>query len=177
MKTLVGLGNTLLLALNVSTLGTLAYKGRIWEQTSEKAPATESMEETLELTPAQARAMEIERESFLNEWEQVEAELQSLRERVVEGLRDEGSAPNSLMPLVREISRLQGDLEARAVTQMFEERNLLMPEQRERYFSQMEGRLRQGRRYRGGRGEMGEDLTEPGRTGKGKKGRGKGRRR
>ena len=109
--------------------------------------------------------------------EEVEAELRILRERILTDLRDERSDPDSLTPLIHEIARLQSELEAKAVTQLFQERELLTPEQREMYFSQMEGRLRRGRGYRGGRVDTEEDLTQPRQPGMGKKGKGKGRRR
>lgn len=180
MKTIMGLGNTLLLALNLSTLGTLAYKGRIWEQRPEDARSTESIEETLELTPSQMRAIEVERESFVNEWERIETELQSSREMLVQAVRDGETDPSFLKSVIDRISGLQGELEARAVTQLYQEQELLTPDQREQYFSHIENQVRQGRgqmrRGRGGRSGGQEGLGQPGQTGRGK-GRGKGKRR
>jgi Spy/CpxP family protein refolding chaperone len=192
MKTIMGLGNTLLLALNLSTLGTLAYKGRIWEQRPEEALSAESIEETLELTPSQMRAIEVERESFVNEWDRIETELQSSREMLVRAVREGETDPSVLGPVINRISQLQAELETRAVNQLYQEQEVLTPDQRERYFSQIEGQIRQGRgRMRRGRGlgsggqggsmqpglgqtEQGQQ-PELGQPGRGKKGRGKGR--
>jgi Spy/CpxP family protein refolding chaperone len=182
MKTIMGLGNTLLLALNLSTLGTLAYKGRIWEPKPEEALSSGSIEETLELTPSQVQAIEVERESFVNEWERIEEELQSSRERLVQAVREGETDPSILSPIIDRISRLQGELEARAVNQLYQERALLTPDQREQYFSHLENQIRRGwgqmRRGRGRQidGQEDLDLMPPGQGGRGK-GRGKGRRR
>jgi Spy/CpxP family protein refolding chaperone len=179
MKTMVGFGNILLLALNLSTLGTVAYKGKLWKEAPEPQPTSL---QTFDLTPSQSQAIERQRESFTRDWERIEAELQAYREELLAAVRDPRIEPSSLWPLIDEISALQGRLEKQAVSRLVQEREILSPEQREQYFYDLETRMRQGcgcmRRYRSG--QVGFESPNqddfPGRGGRGR-GRGKGRGR
>ena len=85
--------------------------------------------------------------------------------------------------MIDEISRLQTELERRAVTQLLQETEQLTPEQRKQYLLHFENRMRQGfargrRNRRGGAGRQ-DELGQGGtlrRGGKGQGGRGMGRR-
>ena len=59
---LVGFLNVLLLLLNLSALGTIVVKTRFWEK---DLSTSGTIEETLRLTPEQAQAIEIHRESWV----------------------------------------------------------------------------------------------------------------
>ena len=168
MKTILGFGNVVLLVLNLSTLGTVAYKGRIWQprETAESpiSAATEPLGEVLDLSSTQVRSIEAHREALASEWEQKLAELRVSRERLMTAIRDEAADPNELSPLIDTIGTIQTELEKQAVTQLLQERALLTPQQQIRYFSHLENRLRQGcgcgQGFRGGR--MWDDGTAPG---------------
>ena len=154
MKSLLGFGNLLLLAMNVSTLGTITYKGKLW-QTDPKQEASAAFGETLELSSGQAEKLAAQREAFMNDWERVETELQASRARLLAAIRNENPDPAKLWPLVDEITQLQSKVEKQAVARLLQEKALLTPQQSEQYFSQLEDRMRSttGRmqRYRGGR--------------------------
>ena len=50
MKTLIGFGNLLLLAMNLSALGTITYKGKLWQPEASRQSSMASIEESLELS-------------------------------------------------------------------------------------------------------------------------------
>ena len=159
---LVGFLNVVLLVLNLSALGTIVVKTRFWE-TETSSPGT--IQETLRLSPEQAQAIEIHRESFAGEWEQIESELETVREELLGALRNEEPNPQTVWPKVDEMAQLRARLERQAVEQLMQEKRVLTPEQQDQYFTHVESRMRQGRGYGYGRGRGGG------------KGRGKGRRR
>jgi Spy/CpxP family protein refolding chaperone len=173
----VGFLNVILLVLNLSALGTIAVKTRFWEK---EMSTHGTIQETLRLTPEQARAIEIRRESFAGNWEQIESELETVREELLDALRDDEPSPETVWPKVDEMARLRAQLERQAVEQLMQEKRVLTPEQQDQYFTHVERRMRQGRGYGYGRGRGARqpysdesDLTRRG----GGKGRGKGRRR
>lgn len=181
MKTILGFGNVALLALNLSTLGTVAYKGRIWQPApppeSAVSVAPELLSEVLDLSSTQARSIEAKREALAVDWEQKIAELRSSRERLMTAMRNEVADPNELWPLIDTIGVLQTQLEKQAVTQLLQERDLLTPHQQEQYFSHLENRLRLGcgctPGFRGGRRwDAGSGPGEPYRRGRRERGRG-----
>jgi Spy/CpxP family protein refolding chaperone len=155
MKTLIGFGNLLLLAMNISALGTIAYKGKLWQPETLRQSSPASIEESLELSPDQAGKLTAERGAFLNNWEKIETELQASRTKLLEAIREENPDSAELWSLVDEITQLQSMIEKQAVEHLLQEKAILTPQQNERYFSQLEDRVRQttGRmqRYRGGR--------------------------
>jgi len=178
MKDLVGFGNMLLLALNLSALGTITYNGRFWRaDPPEESPAAYAAT-LLNLSPAQSEEMEVQREAFLSDWERYEPELQASRGKLLKTIGQENPDPELLWSLVDEITRLQSQVERQAVERLLQEKEILTPQQNERYLSQLENRMRQGmgrmRRYRGGRNASPErsDPTTPSR--RGKKGQGRG---
>ena len=134
MRTIVGFGNLLLFVLNVSALGAIAYKGQLWKSKSEEPS---SIEEVLDLTPGQTQAIETQRRSFNANWVQIEDEMQDKRGRLLAALREEGSDPQMLWPLVDELSQLQAELEKQAVTHIFQEREVMTPSQQEQYFANL----------------------------------------
>ncbi len=173
---LVGFLNVVLLVLNLSALGTIVVKTRFWEK---EISTPGILQETLRLTPEQAQAIEIHRESFAGEWEQIESELVTVREELLGALRDDEPSPQTVWPKVDEMIRLRAQLERQAVEQLMQEKRVLTPEQRDEYFSQVESRMRQGRGYGYGRGRGARQPSsgESDLTRRGGKGKGKGRRR
>jgi Spy/CpxP family protein refolding chaperone len=173
---LIGFLNVILLVLNLSALGTIVVKTRFWEK---ELSTPETIQETLRLTPEQVQAIEIHRESFAGEWEQIESELETVREELLGALRDDEPDPETVWPKVDEMSRLRAQLERQAVGQLIQDKRILTPEQRDQYFSKVETRMRQGRGYgyRRGRGTQQLNSDETVRPRRGGKGRGKGRRR
>jgi Spy/CpxP family protein refolding chaperone len=153
----MGFGNAVLLVLNLSTLGTVAYKGRIWQPETE---SPEPLSEMLDLSTTQARSIEAKRNALAADWELKLTELRDSRERLIAAIKDETADPNELWPLIDRIGSMQTQLERQAVNQLLQERALLDPQQQEQYFSHLENRLRQGRGY--GRGFRGGRMRNEG---------------
>jgi Spy/CpxP family protein refolding chaperone len=182
MKTVLGFVNLALLTLNLSTLGTVAYKSEFWkgEPQEVKSSTYETIQEALDLDAAQARQIENQREIFVSDWETIGAELQAARQRLLAAVRNEDTDASQIRRLVDDIAALQTRLERQAVSQLLQERDLLSSEQQERYFSYVENRLRQrwgqmrGRQGGGVGRDQGSVPNEPrgrGRGGKRKGGR------
>lgn len=173
MTRFVAYANLLFLVVNLSALGTIIYKGQLWVRESEEP--TSSIEETLALSPQQAQRIQMGRESFDSDWGRLDGAIQATREQLLVALQDKASEATSVRPLIDELARLQAELEKSAVTQLFQEREILTPQQQEQYLTQVGVRMREGcgcmQRVRGGR------LDGFGQGGRGRKGWGKGRRR
>lgn len=178
MKGIVGLGNLLLLALNLSALGTITYKGQLWQP----GPSEESSPPAalLNLSPTQTEAMEMQRAAFMRDWEKFEPELLASRGSLLEAIRRENPDPEQLSSLIENITRLQSQMELQAVERLMQEKEILTPQQNEQYFSQLENQMRRGvgrmRGYRGGRGAWPERSGPAAPSRKGGKGQGRSQR-
>ena len=176
MKNMVTYVNLLLLVLNLSALGTLIYKGYFEKGGSEETMS--AFEEALGLSPQQVHTIQSKRQTFNNDWGRIDGEIRATREALLMALKDDTSDATSVWPLVDELTQLQAELEKSAVTQLFQEKQLLTPQQQEQYLTQVGNRMREGcgcmRRFRGGR-QNGVGRGGPS-SGAGK-GRGEGRRR
>jgi Spy/CpxP family protein refolding chaperone len=175
MNKLVGFANILLLALNLSALGTIAYKSQFWKsETDEPLPIEE-----LDLTPRQAEAIANRRQSFNEDWGRIGEEIQSKRGELLQAILEEAPDPQSVWPLLDELTQLQAELERGAVTQLFQERDVLTAEQRQQYLNRVGDRMRQGCGCMQGRGfgRGWQNWPGQGQAGRGRgKGWGKGRR-
>lgn len=156
MKSVTGVANLLLLATNLSALGTIAYKGKLWQSAPIRQPVAEIAHPAIDLSPVQTERLTAERAAFLGEWEKTETELQESRARLLAAIRDAGNDRNEVRPMVEEVTRLLSKAEQQAVDQLLREKAILTPEQSRQYFSLLENRMLQStgrmRRYRGGRG-------------------------
>lgn len=177
MRTLLGAGNLVLLVANLSTLGTVAYKSEFWR--SDATTGAASLREALDLSQAQAEEIEVERESFARDWEEIETQLAAAREELLAAIKDEDSDLEQVWPMVDSIADLQARLQRQAVGHLWKERTLIPDGQKELYLSHVENRMRQGcgcmRGYRGGRGGRGQGGSGEG-LGRGRRGRGWGNR-
>jgi len=180
MKSLVGFGNLLLLAMNLSALGTITYKGNLWKSDTPQELSPYAVEENLELSSDQAERLAVQREAFIDDWESVQGELLASRTRLLAAIREVNPDAAELYSLVDEIAELQSRIEKKSVDQLLKDRAVLTPQQNEQYFSQLESRMMQAtgrmQRYRGGR-----SGTQDGPSGRGSgrgagKGQGKGQR-
>jgi Spy/CpxP family protein refolding chaperone len=176
MKNIVTYANLLLLALNLSALVTIIYKGHL--ETGGSEETTSPIEEALALSPQQIHTIQATRQTFNNDWGRIDEEIRAAREALLIALKeDDLSDAASVWPLVEELTELQAELEMSAVTQLFQEKKLLTPQQQEQYFTRVENRMREGcgcmRRFRGGRQN---DLGRGGPPSGAGKGRGEGRR-
>jgi len=180
MKSLIGFGNLLFLALNVSTLGTITYKGKLWEPELQQESSSAPIVETLNLDSDQAEKLAAHRKAFLDDWETIETELQASRARLLAAIRDESPDPSKLWQLIDEIAQLQSRAEKQAVARLLQEKAILTPQQNERYFSQLENRMNQAvgrmQRYRGGRAGWQDMPAGQGSSRGGGKGPGRGQR-
>jgi Spy/CpxP family protein refolding chaperone len=172
MTRYIAYANLLLLVINLSALGTIVVKGQIGS--SEPEETTSSMDQTLALSPQQIQRIQAERQAFHDNWGRIDGEIQATREELLTALQGDDATP--VWPLIDELAQLQAELEKSAVTQLFQEKDILTPQQQKQYFTQVETRMREGcgcmRGYRGGRGD---GFGQGGRGGG--KGWGKGRRR
>ena len=153
MTRLVAHANLLLLVVNLSALGTILVKGQFGP--GEPEESTSSIDQTLALSPQQVERIQEERQAFHDNWGRIDGEIQATRENLITALQGDDST--SVWPLIDELAQLQAELEKSAVTQLFQERDILTPQQQEQYFTQVETRMREGcgcmRRYQGGRGD------------------------
>ena len=90
-----------------------------------------------------------------DEWERIEAELETVREELLGAIRDDEPNPEAVWPKVDEMAQLRARLERQAVEQLMQEKRVLTPEQQDQYFTHVESRMRQGRGYGYGRGRGG----------------------
>lgn len=169
---IVSLLNLFLLSLNLAALGTIVYKTRASEEGSAQ---TGAIGDVLRLTPEQSEAIELRRASFAEDSERIGSELETVREELLDAVRRDATEPSALWPRIDEMSRLQARLERQAVEQLLHESELLTPEQRDRYFTHVQGRMQRGGGC--GYGSRGRQQGRPGDGGPpGRGGRGRGRR-
>jgi len=158
----------LLSFINITALATLSYNR--WLRPKSKAVQQDTLDtwnglrEEVRLTPRQMERMQGRRLSF-------EKEIESLRERMWEtknSLAHETRKPSPdldrLDALIEEFSGLQASIQKKTMRNLLKDKDLLTPQQQERYFSLFEDHMRgQGRRQRGrGKGRGGPRwMREP----------------
>jgi Spy/CpxP family protein refolding chaperone len=168
----ISLLNLFLLSLNLAAFGTIVYRNRVSEP---RPDGTGAVGDDLGLTPEQSEAIGHHRASFVEEWKQIGSEIEDVREELLDAVRREATEPGAVERRVEEMSQLQARLERQAVEQLVRESELMTPQQRDRYFTQVQGRMLRGCGYRGRwsrEAGSGDGVS----TGRGKGGRGRGRR-
>jgi Spy/CpxP family protein refolding chaperone len=129
-------------ALNVGALVTFAYR----RATCPKPPEPpDRMAEELGLTDEQRDAMREQHRKAIEEMEPLRRELHRKRGEVLELLKESEVDVAKRDRLFAEIADLQMRMELAAFENMYETKNMLPPEQRERFVAHVEERFRERR--------------------------------
>ncbi len=129
-------------ALNVGALATFAYR-RATRPEPLRPPRP--LARTLDLTAEQREAMRAQREKAFEEMEPLRKKLHAKRGEVLELLREPEVDAARRDKLFAEIADLQMQMELLTFNSMRETRELLRPEQRERFTGFVEERFRHRR--------------------------------
>ena len=138
---------------NISALFTIIYKGlpekegTAVEESAEHAAAV--LKNKLGLDESQAAEIGEIRSSFENELENAGIKVNEKQSELLTVIRSENPDMGFINNLIDEISMLQAQLQKEAVKRMIEEKELLNPNQQQKYFSEF------GKRFGRGRGGMG----------------------
>jgi Spy/CpxP family protein refolding chaperone len=131
-------------ALNVGALATFAYR----RATAPEVPSPpERMARELGLTDEQREAMRERHERAFREMEPLRRELDRKRGEVLALLKEPEVDVARRDRLFAEIADLQMRLELSAFENMRETKNMLPPEQQERFVAHVEERFRHGREH------------------------------
>jgi Spy/CpxP family protein refolding chaperone len=127
------------LALNVGALAAFAYRRAT---APEPSGPPEPLARELGLTDEQAEAMCRRREKAFEEMEPLRRELHNKRREALELMKEPEVDVARRDRLFAEIADLQMRLELMTFEDMRETKNMLRPEQQERFFAHVEERLR-----------------------------------
>jgi len=132
------------LALNVGAIVAFAYRRATMPRLPEPP---ERMAEELGLTDEQREAMRAQHEKAFKEMEPLRRDLHSKRGEVLALLKESEVEVAKRDRLFAEIADLQTRLELAAFENMYETKNMLPPEQRERFVAHVEERFRAHREH------------------------------
>ncbi|MCJ7586290.1 MAG: Spy/CpxP family protein refolding chaperone [Candidatus Aminicenantes bacterium] len=137
-------GLLLLSVINVTALLTFAYHR--WVQPKADRAATfpvspVCLEESLSLNGAQKKCLKDIRLSFGREAETVQARMREKRKALVDEIKSDTPDLAAVGKLIEEISGLQAEIQKMAVSHLFEEKQLLTPEQKEIFFRLFENHV------------------------------------
>jgi Spy/CpxP family protein refolding chaperone len=135
-------GLILLFIVNISALVTFAYNRWVKPQSKFHSPnSVESaplMPRQLSLSHEQLKCFRDIRSSYDAEIKEIQAQIQVKRRTLVGQMKKETPDMTSIDKLIEEISRLQAEMQKRAVLNLFKEKEVLTPEQREKFFRMFE---------------------------------------
>lgn len=141
-KRLMAYGIILLAVVNVTALFTLAYNRWVRRPSAPAAADTEgrlpSAKTRLLLSAEQMGEMRNLRASFEAEIKEIQLQMEEKRKALVEEMRKESQDSALIDRLIDEIGRLQSEVQKKAVRHLFKEKQLLTPEQKERFFEMFE---------------------------------------
>jgi len=151
------LGLILLVVINVSALLTFAYNR--WLRTPAQPSAANSavaasFEKHLCLNGEQKQCIKDIRFSFNSETAKIREKMQEKRRAVVEEMKKESPDSALIDRLIEEISRLQAEIQKKAVLNLMKEKEVLTPEQKATFFRMFEDHVCP-RENGGGRGPEG----------------------
>lgn len=138
-------GLALVVVINITALLTFAYHR--WVQPYMKstdfraADSSVSFERRLCLSSDQSNCLRELMASYDAEIKDIQAQMKEKRRALVEEMKKETPDMASLDKLVEEISRLQAEIQKKAVLNIFKEKNILTPEQKERFFRLLENHV------------------------------------
>jgi Spy/CpxP family protein refolding chaperone len=140
-KRLLTFGLILLVVINVSALLTFAYNR--WFRAPGSLPAegsglADAFERHLCLSGEQEKCIRDIRFSFDSEIGDVQAQMREKRRAMVEEMKKESPDSTLIDKLIEEISRLQAELQKKAVLNLLKEKEVLTPEQKAAFFRMFE---------------------------------------
>jgi len=136
-KRLLTLGLILLVVINVSALFTFAYN-RWLRGPGERPAANPAMSDTLTrqlcLSGEQEKCIRGIRISFDSEIGDIQARMREKKRAMVEEMKKESPDGASIDMLIEDISRLQAEIQKKAVLNLLKEKEVLTDEQKETFF-------------------------------------------
>ena len=144
MKKIGKLGLFLLIVINVSALLTFAYTRWVREPGERPigSPATEdSIPQQLCLSGQQEKCIKDFRFAFDSEIGDIQARMQEKRRAMVEELKKRSPDGATLDKLIEDISRLQAEIQKKAVENLLKEKEVLTEEQKTTFFRLFEDRV------------------------------------
>jgi len=140
-KRLLVLGLILLVVINVSALLTFAYNRWLrapGRHLAANPASSDSFERHLCLSGEQENCLRALRFSFDSEIGNAQAQIREKRRAIVEELKKE--SPDSVLidKFIEEISRLQMEIQKKAVLNLLKEKEVLTPEQKATFFRMFE---------------------------------------
>jgi len=133
-------GLALTVVINVSALVTFAYHRWLRPQ-GKDAVSSPALEEHLCLSGEQKTCFKDLMASYHAEVKEIQSQLQEKRRLLVEEMKKETLDQASIDKIVEETSRLQAEIQKKAVAHLFQEKKLLTPEQKGRYFQMLENHV------------------------------------
>lgn len=142
---IIAFGLALVVVINFSALLTFAYHRWLRPQVKSTefiaADSSASFERQLCLRGDQLNCLKDLMVSYDAEIKDIQAQTQEKRRALVEEMKKETPDRASLDKLIEEISRLQAEIQKKAVLNIFKEKNILTPEQKERFFRMLENHV------------------------------------
>ena len=157
----VVLALVLLFAINIAALATLTYNRWLRPQSrgfqQDALDIGSDLRFEMSLTPRQMESIQDRRVSFENEIEYLRNKMWQTKNSIVQETRRPNPDIDRIDALIEEFSGLQASIQKKTMRNLLKDKELLTPQQRERYFSLFEDHMRgQGRGHRGrGRGRGG----------------------
>ena len=144
IKRLRKLGLMFLVVINVSALLTFAYNR--WVRATGEQPVTgqalaESFSKQLCLNGEQKKCIKDIRFSFDAETGNIQVQMQEKRRAIVEELKKESPDGMTLDKLIEDMSRLQAEIQKKAVLNLLKEKDLLTDDQKATFFRIFEDRV------------------------------------
>jgi Spy/CpxP family protein refolding chaperone len=135
----------LLIVINVSALASLAYNR--WLRPMPKdagfraADSKTPFEKELCLSGTQQDCLHDLIVSFNAEISNIRYQMQEKKKALIQEMKKETPDMASIDKLIEEINRLQAEVQKKAVLNIFQEKKILTPEQKERFFRMLENHV------------------------------------
>jgi Spy/CpxP family protein refolding chaperone len=130
----------LLFVINITALATLSYNRwfKSWPQSTGQGDRSESwqrLQTQVSLSRQQAQTMQDLRLTFEREVESLRQQMWEKRNALLEEARNDSPNLNRIDSLIEEIGALQTAIQKRTVRNLLKDKQILTPQQQERYFS------------------------------------------
>jgi Spy/CpxP family protein refolding chaperone len=141
-RKLLVLGIIILVIANISALATIVFNRCFKSEETYPSPGPRHsfafLRRELSLTEDQMTQLEAQRASFDKQIDRIKVKLREKRKALMDELR--ASAPDTarIDQLIDEIGTLQAEMQKQAIQHMLQEKAMLTPEQREKFFSMFE---------------------------------------
>jgi Spy/CpxP family protein refolding chaperone len=161
---IVFLGLAMSAVINISALVTFAYHRWLRHQERPAAAAPGGLnapfESQLSLSGYQKACLKDLLASFDSETKTILAQIQLKKKALVEEMKKEAPDTASLDGLIEEISRLQASIQKKAVLNIYKEKKILTPEQKERYLRMFEDHICPKECRQGSKSDLSPDCPD-----------------